>query len=147
MTFLVDTNVISELRKGTRADTSVRGWISQVDEDELFLSVLVVGEIRKGIERARDRDRAVAQALETWLRQITTDYSERVLPITTEIAETWGRFNVPDPLPVIDSLLAATAHVHGLTVATRNVSDIARTGVPVVNPFEAGPAALADDRV
>jgi toxin FitB len=135
VTFLLDTNVVSELRKGEKADRAVLQWMSLADDADLFLSVLVVGEIRKGVERVRRRDRVAAQALETWLRQITTDYSERVLPITAEIAETWGRFNVPDPLPVIDSLLAATAHVHGMTVATRNVDDIARTGVPVVNPF------------
>ena len=136
MTFLIDTNVISELRKGEKADRAVLGWISQVDEDDLYLSVLVVGEIRKGVERVRRRDQASAQALETWLRQITTAYAERVLPITTEVAEVWGRLNVADPLPVVDSLLAATAQVHGMTVATRNVIDIGRTGVPVVNPFD-----------
>jgi predicted nucleic acid-binding protein len=136
VTFLIDTNVISELRKGEKADRAVLEWMSQVDEDDLYLSVLVVGEIRKGVERVRRRDRASAQALETWLRQITTAYAERVLPITTEIAEAWGRLNVPDPLPVIDSLLSATAQVHGMTVATRNVADISRTGVPVLNPFD-----------
>lgn len=137
MTFLVDTNVISELRKGERADTAVRTWFARVDDDDVFLSVLVVGEIRKGIERVRRRDPAQAPPLEAWLRRITAGYADRILPVTVDIAEAYGRFNVPDPLPTIDSLVAATAHVHGMTVATRNVGDIVRTGVPVVNPFEA----------
>lgn len=143
MTFLLDTNVLSDLRKGERADQSVRTWIAEVDDDDLFLSVLVIGELRKGVERVRRRDTATAGRLEAWLSGISADYSERILPITTEIAETWGRFNVPDPLPVIDSLLAATAHVHKMTIATRNVSDFSRTGVPVLNPFRTEPAQEA----
>lgn len=138
MNYLVDTNVLSEVRKGDRADHAVRAWFAQTEEHGLFLSVLVVGEIRKGVERMRRRDPAQALALDAWLRRITRQYADRILPVTTDVAETWGKLNVPDPLPVIDSLLAATAHVHGLTVATRNVDDIARIGVPVVNPFDAG---------
>jgi predicted nucleic acid-binding protein len=140
VSFLVDTNVISEVRKGERADAGVVRWFSGVADEELFLSVLVVGELRKGIEAIRRRDTASAAVLERWLRRVLTDHATRLLPITSEIAEVWGRFNVPDPLPVIDSLLAATAHVHGLTIVTRNTVDIARTGVPVLNPFEAGHA-------
>jgi hypothetical protein len=139
VTYLVDTNVISELRKGQRAHAAVTAWMAQVDDDELYLSVLVVGEIRKGIERVRRRDLAQADALDTWLRRITDGYADRVLPITSAIAETWGRLNAPDPLPVVDSLLAATAHVHGLTVVTRNVADMSRTGVAVMDPFDGQP--------
>lgn len=139
VSFLVDTNVLSELRKGERANPAVRDWLASVDDDALLVSVLVVGEIRKGIERLRRRDTAAAEALDTWLSQVTDAYAERLLPVTTRIAERWGRMNVPDPLPVIDSLLAATAHVHGLTVATRNVSDYVRTGVRTFNPFEPEP--------
>lgn len=133
--FLIDTNVVSELRKGERADPAVRRWFVPIDDDALFLSVLVLGEIRKGVERVRRRDTAAAEALETWLSKVKNAYEERLLPVTTEIAERWGRMNVADPLPVIDSLLAATAHVYGLTVVTRNESDYAPTGVPTVNPF------------
>lgn len=140
MTYLVDTNVISELRKGERANAEVAAWMAQVGDDELYLSVLVVGEIRQGVERIRRRDVAQAEALDAWLRRIVDDHADRVLPITSTIAETWGRLNVPDPLPVVDALLAATALVHDLTVATRNVGDIARTGVAVVNPFNGGSA-------
>ncbi|HSK97906.1 MAG TPA: type II toxin-antitoxin system VapC family toxin, partial [Euzebyales bacterium] len=138
VSFLGDTNVVSEVRKGERGNPAVRRWLASIDDDALFLSVLVVGEIRKGVERLRRRDTATAEVLDTWLSQITDAYAERLLPVTTQIAERWGRMNVPDPLPVVDSLLAATAHVHGLTVATRNVSDYVRTGVPTYNPFDTG---------
>lgn len=146
VSFLVDTNVLSELRKGERGNPTVRRWLVAADDDALFVSVLVVGEIRKGVERLRRRDTAAAETLDTWVSQVTDAYAERLLPVTTQIAERWGRMNVPDPLPVIDSLLAATAHVHGLTVATRNVSDYERTGVPTFNPFDAGFTGDAADR-
>ena len=139
VSFLIDTNVLSELRKGERADGGVRTWFAAAPDEGLFLSVLVVGELRKGVERIRRRDDQSAGVLDHWIRQVVTDYADRILPVTTDIAETWGRFNVPDPLPVLDSLLAATARVHGLTVATRNTADIGRTGVPVVNPFASEP--------
>lgn len=138
MSFLVDTNVLSELRKGDRADAEVRAWFSGVEDDAIFLSALTIGEIRRGIESIRLRDRATATMLESWLGRLTTQYHERILGVGREIAEEWGRLSVPDPLPVIDGLLAATAKVHGLTVATRNERDVARTGVPVVNPFTRG---------
>jgi toxin FitB len=146
VSFLVDTNVLSELRKGERGSPVVRRWVAAADDDALFLSVLVVGEIRKGVERLRNRDTAAAEVLETWLSQVTDAYADRLLPVTTQIAERWGRMNVPDPLPVVDSLLAATAHVHGLTIATRNVSDYVRTGVPTFNPFDAGSTGDEPDR-
>lgn len=137
MSYLVDTNVLSELRKGERADPAVRRWMAERMADEIYLSVLVIGEVRRGVERIRRRDEQQALVLEAWLRRVVSDHAERVLPVDAEVAETWGRMNSGDPLPVIDSLLAATAHVHGLTVATRNVADLARTGVSVVDPFDA----------
>lgn len=137
MSYLLDTNVVSELRKGRRADKHVQAWFRGVDDDALFLSVLVVGELRRGVENIRRRDRAAATALDRWLDTLMTAYADRILEVTTEIAAVWGRFNVPDPLPVIDSLIAATAHVHDLTVVTRNTVDIDRTGVPTMNPFTA----------
>ncbi|MCR9159486.1 MAG: type II toxin-antitoxin system VapC family toxin [Nannocystaceae bacterium] len=133
---LLDTNVLSELRKGARADSNVRSWFENVPAAAIHLSVLVVGEINRGIELIRRRDPTAATALDGWLATIERDHRDRILDVTLEVVETWARFNVPDPLPVIDSLLAATAHVHALTLATRNVKDIARTGVPVVNPFD-----------
>jgi toxin FitB len=99
------------------------------------LSVLTIGEIRRGVERIRRRDAKSARALEAWLRRLVAEHSDRILPIDEAVAEEWGRLGVPDPIPVIDGLLAATARVHGLTFATRNQKDVMRTGVPYVNPF------------
>jgi predicted nucleic acid-binding protein len=106
-----------------------------VESDELFLSVLVVGEIRQGIERLRRRDRKQASVFEQWLATLRRDHGDRVLPITVAVAEEWGRLNVPDPLPVVDGLLAATAKVHGMTLVTRNTAQVERTGISVLNPF------------
>ena len=135
MSYLLDTNVISELRKGESCDPNVRTWFSPVPVEELFMSVLTIGEIRRGIESIRFRDQATARVLELWLRQLVSSYEDRILPVDQEVAERWGEMNVPDPLPVMDGLIAATARVHDLTVATRNTKDMARTGVSVMNPF------------
>jgi toxin FitB len=134
VSFLVDTNVLSEARKAG-GDAGVKRWFAEVPAEQLFLSVLVIGEIRRGIERLRRRDPAQAVAFEPWLHALRNQYADRVLPVTADICEAWGRMNVPDPLPVIDGLLAATASVHRLTVVTRNTVDLARTGVAVLNPF------------
>jgi predicted nucleic acid-binding protein len=135
VSFLVDTNVISELRKGNRCDAFVARWWSTVIAGEIFLSVLTIGEIRKGIENIRRRDAPSAVAIEKWLFGLLREHSAHILPVDLEVAEEWGRLNAPDPLPVIDSLLAATARVHGLTLVTRNVPDIERTGVASLNPW------------
>ena len=135
MSFLVDTNVISELRKGARANPRVAAWFADLAEEEVYLSVLTVGEIRNGIERIMRRDRRAATALDRWLRTLVRDYEDRVLPVDRAVAEQWGRLSVPDPLPVIDALLAATAAVHGLVLATRNVKHLERTEVPLFDPF------------
>lgn len=140
MAYLIDTNVVSELRKGDRADANVASWFASLDDEEIFLSVLTLGEIRKGIESIRRRDPKAAESLQTWLGRVAAAHRDRVLPVDHLIAEEWGRMNVPDPLPVIDGLLAATAKVTGLTLATRNTDDIARAGVSFVDPFSA-PAA------
>jgi hypothetical protein len=135
MKYLVDTNVISELRKGERCDDNVRSWFASIPSEDIFLSVLTVGEIRRGIEGIRRRDRDAAAVLERWLGQVVGQHQGHILPIDREIAEEWGRLGVPDRIPVLDGLIAATARVRGLTVATRNLSDMARTGVRCVNPF------------
>jgi predicted nucleic acid-binding protein len=110
-------------------------WFSEVPEEELFLSVLVVGELRQGIERLRRRDLDTAERLDRWMVTLLEDYADRILPLDLRIAELWGRLNSPDPLPAVDGLLAATAITHDLTLVTRNVRDIARTGVQFVDPF------------
>lgn len=135
MRYLIDTNVISELRKGERADARVRSWFDGVADEEIFLSVLTVGEIRQGVERIRRRDPAAALFLDGWLSLVLETHRDRLVPIDRLVAEEWGRMNVPDPLPVVDGLLAASAKVGGLTVATRNVADFARAGVEYVDPF------------
>ena len=137
MSFLVDTNVISELRKGPRANLAVRRWFESLEADEVFLSVIVIGEIRRGIESIRRRDRTSAARLDRWLRQVVEGYRDRILSVDARIAEEWGRLNVPNPIPVVDGLMAATARVHNLTLATRNVKDVERTGVSLLNPFDA----------
>lgn len=136
MSYLIDTNVISELRKGPRCDARVSQWYTHVADEEIYLSVLTIGEIRKGIESIRPRDETAARTLERWLSRVVAEHEDRILPIDRAIADEWGRMNVPDPLPVIDGLLAATAKVHGLTLATRNVDDIERAGAEFVNPFD-----------
>ncbi|MBI4292085.1 MAG: type II toxin-antitoxin system VapC family toxin [Betaproteobacteria bacterium] len=138
MKYLLDTNVIAEIRKGSRANANVRSWFNDLDPDAILLSVVTIGEIRRGIESVRRRDAAGARSLERWLRRLLTDQGERILTMDLPVAEEWGRLNVPDPLPVIDGILAATARVHGLTLATRNVKDVVRSGVDLVNPFEIG---------
>jgi hypothetical protein len=135
VSFLVDTNVVSELRKGARANPRVAAWFAGLAEEEVYLSVLTVGEIRNGIERIRRRDRRAATALDRWLRTLVRDYEDRLLPVDRAVAEQWGRLNVPDPVPVVDGLLAATAAVHSLVLATRNVKDLERTQVALFDPF------------
>lgn len=137
MPYLVDTDVISELRKGERADASVVSWFARLADDDVYISVLTLGEIRRGIEGIRHRDPEAAGALDSWLGRVSDAHRDRILGVDRATAEEWGRIGVPDPLPVIDGLIAATARVKGLTVATGNSDDFARAGVSFVNPFDA----------
>ena len=134
MSFLLDTNVVSEIRKRA-PHPNVLGWFSSVPASDLFLSVLVVGEIRQGVDRLARRDPAQAAVFEHWLKQLVAVYEDRIVPVTTEVAEVWGRLNLPDPVPVVDGLLAATALVRGWTLVTRNTADVASTGVRLLDPF------------
>jgi len=135
MTYLLDTNVVSELRK-RHPDPFVLAWYGRVASADIFISALTVGEIRLGIERVRRRDAAQADLLEQWLRGLQEIYADHIIDVDAGVAEQWGRVNVPDPLPVIDGLLAASAITHRCTLVTRNVADIARSGVPLINPFD-----------
>ena len=138
MGYLIDTNVLSELQKGKKCQAGVQAWYAAVDSEDIYLSVLVIGEIRLGIERLRRRDAIQSERLEQKLLAVETLMSGRILPITQTIAECWGRLNAPNLLPVIDGLLAATALVHDLTLVTRNVRDVERSGVGLLNPFLEG---------
>ena len=134
--YLLDTNVISELRKKKRCNQNVRRWFETIDDEAIFLSVLVIGELRSGVERIRRRDAQAALSLKNWLQQVVNNYSDRIFPITQEIAEVWGIMNVPDPISTIDGLLAATAKANDCILVNRNVKDIYRCGVSFYNPFE-----------
>ncbi len=136
MSWLLDTNVVSELRKGSRGDAGVVRWASG-RQDDAWLSVLTVGEIRRGIELRRRKDEVAARHLDVWLQGLLGAFESRILVVDARVAEVWGRLNVPDPLPTVDGLLAATALVHDLTLVTRNVEGIAGTGVRLLNPFDA----------
>lgn len=132
---LLDTNIVSELRKQDRMNPGLRDWWNENQSSELWLSVLVLGELRRGIELLRRRDESSARALDGWLAGLVDEFGDRLLPVDERIAETWGRLGVPDAVPIIDGLLAATALVHDLTLVTRNVGDVERTGVSALNPF------------
>lgn len=134
--FLLDTVVISELRKA-RPDSGVVRWISKCQDEQLFLSVISIGEIERGIEKQRKADVGFADELAVWLETLTRLYGDRVLSITPAIARRWGRLSAVSSNNGADLLIAATALVHGLQVVTRNVSDFEPTGVVIVNPFKA----------
>ncbi len=135
MKYLLDTNVISELQKGKRANPAVLDWFAMVETEDLFLSVLVVAELKIGVELMRRKDAQQATVLSSRLAGIYALFDNRILPITASIANAWAELNVPDRLATIDGLIAATAKVHQLTLVTRNTKDVARTGVSLLNPF------------
>lgn len=137
--FLLDTNIVSELVRA-KPEPKVRQWVGSVDENLLYLSVLTLGEIRKGIATLADASRRVL--LETWLdSDLVLRFADRILAVDRAVAERWGRLSAQagtkSPLPVIDGLLAATALHHNLTLVTRNTKDVIGTGVPIFNPWTA----------
>ena len=113
-------------------------WYASISDDELFLSSLVLGEIRRGIELARPRDSSKAEALERWLQQVEAAFGKRILGVDQSIADQWGRMSALRSIPVIDGLLAATALVNKLTLVTRNERDVAGLGATILNPFREG---------
>lgn len=136
MSYLLDTNIISEVRRGAQCDPKVSAWYASIADEELFLSTLVLGEIRKGVELARRRDPQKAAVLERWLGQVEVAFGARVLLVDNAVADQWGRMSAVRPVPVIDGLLAATAMVNRLTLVTRNDRQVAGLGAVVLNPFE-----------
>jgi toxin FitB len=130
---LIDTNIISEIRKGPRCDPRVAEWFASIDSDDVYLSVLV---LRKGIERARAKEPAKARALESWLKIVREAFGSRILLISEAVADDWGRMGAKRPVPTVDAPLAATAKVHRLSLAARDAAAVADLGVDVIDPFQ-----------
>ena len=140
--FLIDTNVISEARKGRRANAGVQDfWAATAQENTpLFLAAVTIGELRRGVELIRHRgDQPQAQLLEQWLAEVLQTYGDRVLDLDGDAAQIWGRLRVPNPHNAIDKQIAAIALLHDLTVVTRNIDDLAGCGVRLLNPFQPPP--------
>jgi toxin FitB len=134
--FLLDTNVLSEIRKGGNGDARVMRWWDQIEATQVYLSVLCLGEIRYGIELKRRNDLKQSDVLERWLQITMSQFGDRILPVTEVVAEQWGRQSLDQRLPDADGLMAATATVHGLTMVTRNTKDFLRSEALVFNPWE-----------
>jgi predicted nucleic acid-binding protein len=135
VSYLIDTNVISELYRGEKCDPRVARWFDSIGDADLFISVLVLGEIRKGAEKIRHRDPDRAKTIEIWLSGLEDIFDDRVLPVDSQVADVWGRMSARRSVPVVDCLQAATAKVLGLTMVTRNTSDFDGLDVAVLNPF------------
>jgi len=136
--YLLDTNVVSELRKvrSGKADSNVASWIGTVDAGALYLSVVSILELEMGVLQMERRDPGQGALLRTWLdKYVLSEFVERVIPVDIPVARRCARLHVPDPLSERDAIIAATAVVHGMTVVTRNVSDFSASGVSVINPW------------
>jgi len=136
--YLIDTNIISEARKKPKANPGVRAFFKQVIDEEtpIFISVVTVGELRRGVESIRRRgDVRQANQLEKWLGALLVEYQDHILDINQDIAQLWGRLRTPHPENALDKQIAATALIYELTVVTRNHKDFVKTGVGVLNPF------------
>lgn len=134
--YLVDTNVISEARKGAKTNAGVKKFFHGTDADNLYLSAQTIGEIRRGLENIRHRgDLPQTKKLEKWLGLVVADYADKILTFDEECAQVWGRLMSPHPQHPIDKQIAAIALIHNLTVVTRNIDDFRGTGVGLINPF------------
>lgn len=136
--YLLDSNVISETRK-IRSDTGVMAFLSAANAAGLFLSVLTLGELHKGVAAKRRTDPVAADRLGAWVDGIETTFADRVLPVDAATAKLWGQFSAGRSLPVVDTLLAATAITRGLTLVTRNTRDFEATGAALLDPWQAPP--------
>lgn len=136
--YLIDTDVISEARKGDKANPGVKTFFERVGRDEVsvYLSVITIGELRQGVEKIRHRkDMAQARQLERWLQRVTTEYADSILLFDEEMAHVWGRLRAPNAKNPLDKQIAATALINDLTVVTRNDAHYEPTGVRILNPF------------
>jgi predicted nucleic acid-binding protein len=135
LSFLIDTNIISEVRKGPRCDRQVAAWYASIADSDLYLSVLVLGEIRKAVEAARPADPAKAEALAIWLDQVRRAFDGRILSIDYQVAMEWGRISALKNIPMTIGLLAASAKINGMTLVTSHDDEVKGLGVRVFNPF------------
>lgn len=136
--FLLDTNVVSELRKvaSNKANKKVEIWATNTPGEQTYISAISIFEIERGVLLIERRDETQGQVLRHWLtNHVLSNYAERIIPISTGIAIRTAQLQVPDPLPAYDALIAATALEHGLTLVTRNTNDFERTGVKLLNPW------------
>jgi predicted nucleic acid-binding protein len=133
--FLIDTNVVSELKRRHNAAPAVAAWFRDLRPEQIFTSVVVLGEIRRGIELMARRDKPQAEMLERWYGSMRHRPGGRVLAVDEPVMMMWSRISVPDPLPAYDGLIAATALVHDMAVATRNTADFRRVGVTAIDPW------------
>jgi predicted nucleic acid-binding protein len=134
--FLVDTNVISEARKGAKANAGVKQFFQEANAEDIYLSVQTIGEIRRGLENIRHRgDLPQTRKLEKWLDMVVANYGDKILTFDAECAQIWGHLMSPHPEHPIDKQIAAIALINDLIVVTRNVDDFRGTGVQVINPF------------
>ena len=140
MSYLLDTNVVSEVRKDPRADAGVRLWLAGVHSWDLYVSVLTLGEVRRGIQKLRTKDSKQAHVIEQWLATLYYEFADRVIPVTIDIAEEWGRLGAERPIPTVDGLMAATASVKNMTMVTRNTRHFKDIGLTLSNPFAVGDA-------
>ena len=139
--YLLDTNVVSELRKAKsgRADPAVVRWATSVDAVLMYVSVITAQELEIGVMLAERKDSQQGSVLRTWLEsQVLPAFRERILPVDLAVAQRSARLHVPDPKPFRDGLIAATALVHGMTLVTRNTADFEGCGVALINPWVAG---------
>jgi hypothetical protein len=136
--YLIDTNVVSELRKRDKANPGVRAFFHQTiaANADVYVSVVTIGELRRGVELIRHRgDVAQAGQLDAWLGDVLRNFAQNILPVDADVGQVWGRLRVPHPEHELDKLIAATALVHDLTVVTRNINNFEKTRVPLLNPF------------
>lgn len=141
--YLLDTNVVSEFRKirVKKANRQVAAWADSVDAADLYLSVITLQELEIGVLLMERRDPVQGAVFRTWLNEhVLPAFAGRILPVDTVVAQRSARLHVPDPWPVRDALIAATALVHGMTVVTRNVADFEATSVPLFNPWNQNPS-------
>lgn len=135
MTYLIDTNVVSDIAK-RRRNPGVLDWLADTRSSSHYISVLSIGELERGIEGVRNRaDHRQVESLERAVATIRAEFRSRIVPVTLDVAESWARQPVERPVPVVDALIGATAMVHGWTLVTRNTKDFQHIGVPLLNPF------------